>query len=605
MNLKYLLTLFILLLSLGTFAEEPKDTAFANLYKRYLQLYSDSDETAFYEATEKMKAHYLEQNNFVSFYKVWLNELLYDSEHGKNYKAIKKAGLMVKDMDARNEKHYEIVYAALGNIYDARGNYRMAMKYYNDALNACSPKDSSSLLGIYSRIASLQAHRESKKAWEMNEKMGKMAVKYPRYYKVYIVLKSEIAFYLKDKKKFDEAYAQYLQIRKDHPNLDEYGKDMMKMVYAVFHGDYNTALEILSQKSMDFDPLDRCDMRIQVYEMMGNQQKALKEVEYRRDLRDSLNSDMLFESINEINAEMGLNMIEEEAHKNQEKATKRQNLLLIVALLFLIAVLGLVISRNIMRRRHQKELMKQNKELEIALSRAEESDRMKDSFIEHVSHEIRTPLNIITGYAQIITNPEYELDDEERNRMLNDINKNTSKITYIVNELLEIAEDDSKQHYPKNDLIAVNEFCRKIMDYAERINSGRLKMLFNSELTDDFSFYSNRHVLEKVIEQLLNNAIKFTHTGFVELKAHESPDHGVVRFIVTDSGIGIAEENQEHVFDRFFKEDPFKQGFGLGLTMCRKMAILLGGSLFLDKEYKAGARFILTLPKVNDQTLSS
>ena len=151
----------------------------------------------------------------------------------------------------------------------------------------------------------------------------------------------------------------------------------------------------------------------------------------------------------------------------------------------------------------------------------------------------------------------------------------------------------------------MNEFCRKIMDYAERINSGRLKMLFNSELTDDFSFYSNRHVLEKVIEQLLNNAIKFTHTGFVELKAHESPDHGVVRFIVTDSGIGIAEENQEHVFDRFFKEDPFKQGFGLGLTMCRKMAILLGGSLFLDKEYKAGARFILTLPKVNDQTLSS
>ena len=88
MNLKYLLTLFILLLSLGTFAEEPKDTAFANLYKRYLQLYSDSDETAFYEATEKMKAHYLEQNNFVSFYKVWLNELLYHSENGKNYKTL-------------------------------------------------------------------------------------------------------------------------------------------------------------------------------------------------------------------------------------------------------------------------------------------------------------------------------------------------------------------------------------------------------------------------------------------------------------------------------------------------------------------------------------
>ena len=605
MNYKYLLPLLLLILPLGTFAKEPKDTAFANLYRRYLQLYSDSDETAFYDATEKMKAYYLEHNNSESYYKVWLNELLYDSEQGKSYRAIKKAGQMVKDMEEKNDKHYDIVYAALGNIYDTRGNYRMAKKYYNNALKACAPNDSGSLLSIYSRIASLQAHRESQKAWEMNEKMGKMAAKYPNYYKVYVVLKSEIAFYLKDKKKFEEAYAQYLQICKDHPILDEYGKDMMKMVHAAFHGDYDTAIEVLSHESMDFDPLDRCDMRIQVYEMMGNQEKALEQVAYRRDLRDSLNSDMLFESINEINAEMGLDKIEEEAHQKQEEAIKRQNLLLILALLFLVAALGLVISRNIMRRRHQKELMKQNKELEIALSRAEESDRMKDSFIEHVSHEIRTPLNIITGYAQVITNPEYELDDEERNRMLNDINKNTSKITYIVNELLEVAEDDSRQHYQKNDLILVNEFCRRIMGNAERINSGRLKMLFNSELNDDFVIHSNRRALEKVVEQLLNNAIKFTHTGFVELKVHESPDHGVVRFIITDSGIGIAEENQERVFDRFFKEDAFKQGFGLGLTMCRKMAILLDGSLFLDKEYKAGARFILTLPLVNDQILSS
>jgi signal transduction histidine kinase len=90
--------------------------------------------------------------------------------------------------------------------------------------------------------------------------------------------------------------------------------------------------------------------------------------------------------------------------------------------------------------------------------------------------------------------------------------------------------------------------------------------------------------------------MKFTDTGYVELKVHDSPDHGVVRFIVQDSGIGISEENQHRIFDRFFKEDVFKQGFGLGLTMSLKMAILLGGSLSLDREYKAGARFILTIP---------
>ena len=152
-------------------------------------------------------------------------------------------------------------------------------------------------------------------------------------------------------------------------------------------------------------------MRIQIYEMMGDKESALREVDYRRDLRDSLNSDMLFNNINEINGEIGLQKIKEEALEKEEKATKRQNLIMVVA------ALGLVISRNLMRRRYQKKLMKQNKELEVALSRAEESDRMKDSFIKHVSHEIRTPLNIITGYAQIINNPDYDLTEEERSTL--------------------------------------------------------------------------------------------------------------------------------------------------------------------------------------------
>jgi signal transduction histidine kinase len=423
-----------------------------------------------------------------------------------------------------------------------------------------------------------------------------MAVKHPQYYKVHTVLKAEIAFYLNDRQLYEEAHRQFLQVNKEHPLLDVYGKDMMAMVKATFDGNYSKALDILEHDSPDFDALDRCDMRIRICELMGNKERAIKEVDYRRDLRDSLNSDMMFESINEINGEMGLQRMKEEALEKEKKATKRQNLLLSIALIMVVAALGLVISRNLMRRHYQKKLMKQNKELEVALSRAEESDRMKDSFIKHVSHEIRTPLNIITGYTQIINNPEYDLTEEERSRMLSDISKNTQMISYIVNELLEVAEDESKQHYSKDDIIAVNEFCRRLIGQAEIKNKGRLSLEFISELDEDFTVHSNRRAIEKVLDQLLDNAMKFTDTGYVELKVHDSPDHGVVRFIVQDSGIGISEENHNRIFDRFFKEDVFKQGFGLGLTMSLKMAILLGGSLSLDKDYKAGARFILTIP---------
>lgn len=596
--MKYYSLLLVLLLTLFTpaMAIEQKDTAFTNLYHRYFELYADSNETAFYEASDKLKEYYLKANNLDSYYKVLLNEILYDTEQGKAYRAIKKCGAMLEEMEQRNDKHYDIVYSALGNIYDMRGNYRMANKYYEEALKACAPTDTGALISIYSRIASLKAHREPHKAWEVNEHFGKMCTNNPQYYKVYVVLKGEISFYMKDRQRFEKAYEQYLKIRQDYPLLDGYGKDMMKMVHATFQGDYETALQCLSHESTDYDVLDRCDMRIQIYEMMGEVEKALQEVAYRRDLRDSLNSDMLFDNMNELNAEMGLTKMQEETLEKEKEATKRQNMLLSITIILLLAALGLVISRYLMRRRLQKQLVKKNKELEIALMRAEESDRMKTSFIEHVSHEIRTPLNVITGFTQVITNPSFKLEAAERDKMIHDISVNTIEITNIVNELLEVAQEESRQHYEKDDTIEVNAFCEKIIKDMDILNTHHLDIQFLSEVGADFTMKTNRKALEKILRQLLENALKFTQEGYIECKVSESPEEGVVRFTITDTGIGIAEEYQERIFERFFKVDSFKQGFGLGLTMSRKIALLLGGSLYLDKEYTEGARFMLTLP---------
>lgn len=596
--MKYYSLLLVLLLTLFTpaMAIEQKDTAFTNLYHRYFELYADSNETAFYEASDKLKEYYLKANNLDSYYKVLLNEILYDTEQGKTYRAIKKCGAMLEEMEQKNDKHYDIVYSALGNIYDMRGNYRMANKYYEEALKACAPTDTGALISIYSRIASLKAHREPHKAWEVNEHFGKMCTNNPQYYKVYVVLKGEISFYMKDRQRFEKAYEQYLKIRQDYPLLDGYGKDMMKMVHATFQGDYETALQCISHESTDYDVLDRCDMRIQIYEMMGDVEKALQEVAYRRDLRDSLNSDMLFDNMNELNAEMGLTKMQEETLEKEKEATKRQNMLLSITIILLLAALGLVISRYLMRRRLQKQLMKKNKELEIALMRAEESDRMKTSFIEHVSHEIRTPLNVITGFTQVITNPSFKLEAAERDKMIHDISVNTIEITNIVNELLEVAQEESRQHYEKDDTIEVNAFCEKIIKDMDILNTHHLDIHFLSEVGADFTMKTNRKALEKILRQLLENALKFTQEGYIECKVSESPEEGVVRFTITDTGIGIAEEHQERIFERFFKVDSFKQGFGLGLTISRKIALLLGGSLYLDKEYTKGARFMLTLP---------
>jgi signal transduction histidine kinase len=599
MNYKSLLTTLLFLVSVGIAADEPKDTAFANLYRRYFQLYSDSNETAFYQATEQLKDYYLQHDNKDSYYKVYLNELLYDTEHGKTYRAIKKANMMLHDMEEQGDKHYDIVYSALGNIYDLRGNYRMANKYYKDALKACAPNDTGALVGIYSRIASLQAHREPQKAMEVNEHFGSMTANNPQYHKVYVVQKGEISFYLRDKRLFEKTYEEYLQICEKYPLLDGYGADMMKMLKAAFTGDYATALETLEHSSTDFDALDRCDMRILIYEMMGNRQQALKEVEYRRDLRDSLNSDMLFESINEINSEMGMNRVQEQARQDREQASRRQKMLMAGVIALLLAALGLIASRYLVRRRYQKQLLAQNRELEIALSRAEESDRMKSSFIEHVSHEIRTPLNVITGFAQVITNPVYQLSEQDRNTMLDDISKNTAEITNIVNELLEIAEDESKEHYTTDEDVNVKQLCDDLMLRMEVINNGRLQLQYKHLVDDNLVIHSNRQAIDKILSQLLKNAIKFTQQGTVELKVRERAANGGIEFAITDTGIGIDEQYHQKVFERFYKVDTFKQGLGLGLTMSRKIAKLIDATLEIDPSYKKGSRFLLIVPHHN------
>ena len=594
--------LTIVLCSVTCQAKEQRDTAFMKLYQRYFQLYGEPDkEKEFFEASEQMKAHYLKTGNKSSYYKIRQNEVLYDTENGKIYRAIKRANGMLEDMKKDGVKHYDIVYTALATIYESRGNYRMADHYYKDALKNTTPTDSGALISIYSRIASMKVAREPQEAWVNNEKFGALARNFPDYYKVYLSIKGEIYFYQGNKEQFLKTYEDFQQYLKEHPDMDNYGVSSMEIMKAAIQGDFDHALKLLEEDSTYINDIRQLDLIGRIYEMMGRYDLALKTSARRRDLRDSLNSDLLFNNINEVNAELGLVRLSEETAKERERmieeAAEEREMWLIVTIVLLLMGIGLIVWRHLTRRRYQKRLVKKNKELEIALDHAQESDRMKTAFIEHVSHEIRTPLNVITGFAQVITNPDYELEEEERNVMLNDISRYTIEITNIVNELLAVSEDESREHYEKSDNVNINQLCEKVMGPISVMNNGRLTLNYKNLLTEDLTLRTNRQALEKILSQLLKNALKFTNEGSIELKVRERAGNGGVEFSVTDTGIGIAEQYHEKVFERFFKVDSFKQGLGLGLTMSHKMAELLGGSLTIDKEYKKGARFVLILQR--------
>lgn len=567
-------------------AKAQEDTAFNSLYQRYFRLYGSQDAEGFYKASQQMKDYYLQKGKTDSYYKIRLNEVLYEAEHGQTYTAIKKSDEILEEMEQKNQKQYHIVYTAMGTIYESRGNYRMANHYYEQAINDIAPADTGSLMSIYSRLASLKMVREADKAWEWNEKFGALCKHFPDYYKVYLALKGGISFFREDRRMFLKTYDEFQQFIKEHADLDEYGVETMNIGLAAFNGQYDEALELLKTTNQDFDALKNFDFRIKIYEMMGNEHLAITEANKRRDYRDSLNSDMFYNNISQVNAELNVAKI------NQQAAEERE-LWMVIVILLLLGIIAVSMAWSIWYRRINQQLKKQNQDLESALDRAEESDRMKSAFIEQVSHEIRTPLNVITGFAQIITNPSYQLNEKERDEMLNAISKNTHEITNIVNELLEVAQDESRNQYDKEDNIVCEELCNQVMDEAHRQNNGRLELQYVNEVPKGFTFKSNRKVMEKILNQLMDNAMKFTEKGSVELRsAYNAPLH-TLAFIITDTGIGIPKEEHPNIFHRFFKVDQFKQGLGLGLTMCKKMADLLGYQLYIDSNYTAGCKMVL------------
>ncbi len=287
----------------------------------------------------------------------------------------------------------------------------------------------------------------------------------------------------------------------------------------------------------------------------------------------------------EAREEAAVHQKELEMTAENERYMRQQH---ITRLAIMAAVILLLFVYIVVRHRVQARLAK-------ALEHAKESDRMKTAFVQHISHEIRTPLNIITGFAQVLSNPDYELSKEDRNRIMADISHNTTEITNFVNELLELSESESQSVYQLDDDVDVPTICQEAIEASETANQGRLVLSVNSELPEGYRLKSNAAAIRKILDRLMSNALKFTVNGSVTIRLKS--EKGQLKIEVEDTGKGIPHDQQERVFERFYKIDSFVQGMGLGLTVARRSAQLLGGTLTIDPTYTIGCRFVITLPE--------
>lgn len=230
------------------------------------------------------------------------------------------------------------------------------------------------------------------------------------------------------------------------------------------------------------------------------------------------------------------------------------------------------------------------KDSQLKRERAEELDRLKSAFLANMSHEIRTPLNAIVGFSQLLAETD---DPEERHEFVEIIDSNNRMLLQLISDILDLAKIESGTMDFKFADMSVKEVINEI------VTSFRIKMPDNVALiapkdSPECQIYSDRMRLTQVISNFLNNAIKYTSEGCIILAYEIIGDE--IKFSVTDTGDGMSQEIQAHIFDRFYKGNTFKQGTGLGLSICETIVNRLGGRIGVNSELGKGSTFWFTHP---------
>lgn len=236
-------------------------------------------------------------------------------------------------------------------------------------------------------------------------------------------------------------------------------------------------------------------------------------------------------------------------------------------------------------------------ELVVARDRAEESDRLKTAFLANMSHEIRTPMNAIMGFSSLLPD---ESDEDNIRKYAEIIEKNSEYLVHLIDDVMLYSKLQSKVFEYNPSKINIKDLFSDIKHIFEHkeLESGiplKTNIVANSTLT----IHCDYDKLKQLLCNLISNSYKYTQKGFIELEAKKQ-DNEIV-FTVSDTGIGIPENETGNIFERFFRASNVEQGkingTGLGLSIVKELAGLLNGTIRVSSEQGKGTSFTITIPE--------
>lgn len=236
-------------------------------------------------------------------------------------------------------------------------------------------------------------------------------------------------------------------------------------------------------------------------------------------------------------------------------------------------------------------LKETEQKLIIARDKAEELDRLKSAFLANMSHEIRTPLNAIVGFSSLLA----ETDSRsERQEYIKIVQENNELLLQLISDILDLSKIEAGTFNFVYTNVDVNETCAEIIKSMSMKVSKGVELIFEEPLPECY-LYTDKNRFTQVISNFINNALKFTQQGCITL-GYKQVSHQKIKFYVRDTGMGIPEEKQKSIFERFVKLNTFVQGTGLGLSICKSIVSQMGGEIGVDSTEGVGSCFWFTHP---------
>ena len=554
------------------------DKTYQELYNAMHRAFNDGDTAKFFPAIQALQKYLSDKKDLHGYYTQRCNEIVFEMNRQRIYEAYKMARELSKELrEKKIDKEMYMAMNMLGHINRYCGNKEEAKENWHEVLRLMEEHGYySSMPSIYMNIVDVALDDSPEEADSLLEIAKQISIKHCPERVFDIDTRRTLSYYYRgDYDKFMEGYEEYKKgVAEGKSSV--HGRSI-EVCHEALLGHTDEAIK-LAREELGDEGLDAVTI---IYEKAGRWEEAFHALKKQHLASDSIDNVVLTNSMMGIRDEM---MIYE-----AERDAARSRFYMMAAVIILLALLVVALFHITQtRRRHLKELKK-------AYNQALESDKMKTAFIQNISHEVRTPLNIISGFSQVIANPELDANIEERREIARMTQKNSRLITSLIDEMLLVSLNESSEEAKKENHVEINTLMRGVMKEAEGNISTKTTIQYDTTLADNFTILSNEYMLKIIINALVDNAVKNTPEGAIVLKASKPSDNELA-LTVEDTGCGIPANEAEHIFERFVKLDTFKEGIGLGLPLCRMLIEKLGGGVRLDTAYTKGARFIVTLP---------